>query len=279
MLRRDRVARFWGVGMLLAVIPVCAVSLSTGRLLLFVEIGALGLMAQFITGIITQADWVPTRRTWHAPAKLLLLFLIGMHAIASPLLTPVVYGVHDFMSSVAELGPLPGAEHQDVVIVNAPSPGQFIYTRELRALRGQAVPAHIRLLAPGYGSVSVTRIDEHTLLVRPVYGYVAPPGARAVWSMNLLNPVSPSYGYRHGDMLFRSPSSTTTLGQRVDLTGMSAEITALRDDGRPAVARVQFSVLLEDPSLRWLRWDWTEEQYVSFQPPAIGETVFVSGPF
>jgi hypothetical protein len=97
--------------------------------------------------------------------------------------------------------------------------------------------------------------------------------------MNPLHPVHAAYGYRHGDMLFRNATSHMDLGQRIDLTGMSAEVVALREDGRPAEARVQFAVSLEDPSLHWLQWDWKTERYVPFDPPAIGEMAHISGPF
>ena len=39
------------------------------------------------------------------------------------------------------------------------------------------------------------------------------------------------------------------------------------------------AVPLDDASLRWLQWDWEEEAYVPFIPPAISETVRVAGPF
>lgn len=279
LLRKSRMARFWALGMLLAVVPSCAVSLPSGRLLLFVEFGAVGLIAQFLWGMVSRADWLPAQRTWISLARMLAFFLLGLHVIASPLVMPVLHGAHDFMASVAEIGALEGVESQDLVIVNAPSPGQFIYSRDLRALRGQAVPAHLRLLAPGYGAVSLTRVDEYTLLIRPAYGYVAPPGIRAMSSMNPLSPAHNAYGYRHGDMLFRSATSETEVGDRVDLTGMSTEVTALCDDGRPAEARVRFHVVLEDASLRWLQWDWMEGQYVPFDLPGVGETVHVAGPF
>ncbi len=46
LLKRDRLARFWGAGMCLATIPVCA-TFAMDRLLTFVGIGAFGLLAQF----------------------------------------------------------------------------------------------------------------------------------------------------------------------------------------------------------------------------------------
>ena len=70
------------------------------------------------------------------------------------------------------------------------------------------------------------------------------------------------------------------VGDTVNLTRMTVEITALTSDGRPQEVLYRFSVPLEDPSLHWLQWK--EGGYVSFAPPPIGETLNLPpalGPF
>jgi hypothetical protein len=276
----DRVARFWGLGMVLAVVPACAVSVPSGRLLVFVGFGAMGLMAQFIGGLLDQSGWLPIRRAWRILAWILCFLLIGLHAVLSPILMPIAPPIHDlFFQAVVDIGPLPEAEQQDVVIVNAPSPGNFVYMPGLRGVLNQPVPAHTRILAPGYFSVDVTRIDTHTVVVRPEHGYLILSGAGAGETQGVLPPIHLVYGYSHGDEFFRSDALPMTLGQRVELTGMCAEVTALTDDGRPSEARMRFTLPLEDPSLEWLQWDWGNSAYVPFMLPAVGETVRVPGPF
>ena len=61
------------------------------------------------------------------------------------------------------------------------------------------------------------------------------------------------------------------LGQRVKLTGVTVEVTALTPDNRPAEATFSFDVPLEDPSLRWLFWE--DGSFVPFTLPAVGKTV------
>ena len=280
LLRKNRAARFWGMGMVLAVVPACAMSVPTGRLLAFVGLGTMGLVAQFIGGLYDRSDWRPVHRAWRVPAWILCFILIGVHAILSPLLLTVSLSAQDpFSQSVTDLGPLPKAKRQDVIVVNAPSPGHSIYVPGLRSVRRQPVPARYRVLAPGYSSVYVTRIDAETVVVRPVNGYLPPPGTAApTENQGSLRPVDLAYGYQHGDALFRSDVFRMTLGQRIELTGMSAEVLALTDDGRPSEARIRFARRLEDPSLAWLQWDWGESAYVPFAPPAVGETVQIPGP-
>ncbi len=65
------------------------------------------------------------------------------------------------------------------------------------------------------------------------------------------------------------------MGERVKLTGMTAEVTQLTDDGRPAEVRFRFDVPLEDPSLCWLCYRY--DQFVPFTPPPIGQTVDIPG--
>lgn len=279
LLRKDRLARFWGLGMLLSVIPACAISLPSGRLLIFAGLGAMGLMAQFIVGLLKRSNWLPARRLWRVPAWILCILLLWFHALLSPVLLSASQTMLDsFFHAITDIGPLPSAEREDVVIVNAPCPGYFIYVPSLRSFRNQPMPAHIRILAPGYFSVEVTRIDERTVVVRPEHGYLVQPGAIVRGNRDPFPLAHPAYGYQHGDGFFRSGALPMTLGQRVELTGMSVEVTALTDDGRPSEARMTFAVPFEDPSLKWLWWDWEANAYVPFELPAVGDTVHISGP-
>lgn len=279
LLRQDRVARFWALGMVLAVVPICAVSLPNGRLLTFVGLGAMGLMARFIVTVLGRSGALFERRIWQTSACTLAVILVGIHAVLSPLLLMVSHTAFDsFFGSTTDLGVLPGAKRRDVVIVNVPSPGNMIYILGQRATYGESDLAHIRALAPGYDSVTVKRVDVRTLAVRPEHGYLASSGVRGN-PRRVFPLVHPAYGYRYGDGLFRSEAHPMDLGQRVELTGMVAEVTALTDDGRPAEALVQFATPLEDSSFIWLQWDWSKETFVPFVPPEVGETVRVSGPF
>ena len=60
-----------------------------------------------------------------------------------------------------------------------------------------------------------------------------------------------------------------TRGQRVELTGMMAEVVELTEDGRPAEVVFRFDVPLEDPSLLWLCF--RAGRFEPWTPPAIGQ--------
>jgi hypothetical protein len=46
------VARFWATGSLLALVPVCGMGIPSGRLLMFIGLGGMGLIAQFAGGLL-----------------------------------------------------------------------------------------------------------------------------------------------------------------------------------------------------------------------------------
>jgi hypothetical protein len=144
-----------------------------------------------------------------------------------------------------ELGP--ELENRTLVVVNAPSPVHAGYLIPRRELGGQSVPRHIRVLAPAIPSVTIHRLDERTLAIRPRGGYLR-------WFL---------------DQVFRSERRRFALGERVRLTGMTVTISSLTADGRPAEAMFRFDVPLESPSLLWLCF--RRGGFEPFRPPAVGQ--------
>lgn len=282
LIRRDRLARAWALGMVLAVVPACAISLLSGRLLLFTGLGAMGLMAQFIGGLVERADWLPTRPAWRLSARVLGGLLVGLHLVVAPVAMPIVAAAPDavqrIIDRVTDLGQFADAGREDVIVVNAPSPFNFIYVPSARRVQGQHVPARIRVLAPGYADVEVARVDAHTVRVRPSGGFLAPPGVRAGEGPTTRAAFDLVHVYQVLDSFFRSEAVPMRLGEPVVLAGMRAEVTGLTPDGRVSEARLRFAVPLDDPSLTWLRWDWGSRGYAPFAPPGIGETARIPGP-
>lgn len=280
LLRRDRQACFLALGMLLSTVPACAIRIPSGRLLIFVGLGALGLMAQFFGGMLDRMAWLPAHRLWRVPAWILCAALLWIHLVVSPVSMTAAVGVQDpFFENIVDLEPLSEARPEVVVIVNIPSPGHIIYIPDARRVEGEEAPAHLRVLSPGCFGVEVTRVDTTTLLVRPDHGYLIPPGEGIGESVDDLPPAHLAYAYQYGDSFFRSHEFPMALGERVELTSMTVTVTRMTDDGRPAEVLVSFSRPLEDPSIQWLYWDWQREAYALFDLPAVGQTVRVDGPF
>jgi hypothetical protein len=279
MFGKIRRARYWGMGMLLSVIPICGVSLASGRHLLFLSIGAIALMAQFITGRLAENQRLLFHQRWKTFSFIVAIVLLSLHALVYPIMASTIRWVADPIPAMMDLGPLPGVEAQDLIIVNSPSPGQSLYLLPLRHVREQPVPAHLRILSPAHTQIEVTRLDQQTVLIKPESGFLLPT------QIDLQSDIKPfplahiAYTYRYGDAFFRENSMQMPIDGRVALPGMQVEVDSLTPDGRPWQARMVFDRPLEDPSLNWLQWDWESATYVPFLLPEVGQTVQVPGPF
>jgi hypothetical protein len=246
------------MGMLLSVLPICATFVSD-RLLLFVGIGAMGLVAQFISIVFGKVDWRPKTILWRVPAVVLAVVFVVIHLIVAPLAFTVRAYCPMVPRQIADrlmiAGPLDeSVANQDLIIVNPPVAFVMLTSPLIWEANNYPMPRHIRVLTSSlFQPVEVHRPDVHTLVVKPTYGY---------------------YAYVL-DALFRNEQHPFSVGDRVELTGMTVEIKEMTEDGRAAVAAFIFSVPLEDPSLRWLQYKNSE--YVPFTPPPIGQSVVLQG--
>ena len=71
-----------------------------------------------------------------------------------------------------------------------------------------------------------------------------------------------------GSHLFRDPRRPSALGRRVELEGLSIEVSELMPDGRPAEILARFERPIDDPSWLWLQW--RGRGYEAFPTLAIG---------
>jgi len=280
LLHRNRVALFWFVGMLLCVLPICATS-PMNRNLLFVAIGAFGVMTQFIGGLFAQENWSVRSRFWRIPAWILCVALIFVHAgfaIASRARTPkMVSFFFDTLNSTIKVNPAAELTDKTLVVVNAPNPFLFLGLPVLRDYWNQSLPAKIRLLVPGYNPLKITRTGEKTLLIEIQAGSlmkIAP--SRKDFKPNFV------YFYHELSSLFRPDDLSFKPGEKIKLTDMMAEVISVDNNGQPTAVRFDFNISLDDPALRWQKWKWKKSgfgSYSKFEIPAIGEKTYVEGPF
>jgi hypothetical protein len=249
--RHRREYRFFGLGAVLAAIPICA-TFPSDRLLIFVGIGAMGLVAGLFESIPESSDHIAAK-VWRAGVVILAGVWLVLHVLIAPLLLPgrvLAPSQQDlFMARVSDsLSGDAAVTSQQLVIVNAPEmTSHYLLLR--RASLGEPLPGRIRFLSTGVGEVLVGREDEYTLSLAWKDGLFAQPL----------------------DQIFRGSRFPFSVGDSFRLTGLTIEVRELTDDGRPARASYRFSVPLEDPGLRWLKWAGRE--YESFEPPSIGDTI------
>jgi len=173
LLRGSRLARFFGLGMLIAAIPICG-SIPVSRALWFVGFGATGLLALFIEQF-RSLPLSPARLRYGAAFAMTMLVL---HLWISPLLF-VGYGkLGDVMDGNMDTRRVQladdGAPGKKVLALAASSyVGNITFPLlKDRALSLGAAPtrpvpsiSRIRALAEGNGEFELTRKDADTLVV------------------------------------------------------------------------------------------------------------------
>jgi len=263
LIRKDKIARFWGMGFVLALIPMCA-SIPDDRLLIFVGLGGFGLLAQFLNAVHAEADqaralvdWLPTRSVWKASANLLYVLFILIHGVISPLTMPFTplrmaqFSERLLGRPAVDLPADSNFAKQTVVLVNPPNGLMASYIRWRRLAEGLPLAARTWILSSASSETGVHRLDDRTLEIELTNGFI---GAKL-------------------DEIYRSSSFPMKVGQQVELSGMTVAVLSLTEDGRPKKASFRFSVPLENPSLNILQWRFDE--YIPFTPPEIGSTRYL----
>jgi hypothetical protein len=239
--RRDPLARFFAVGALGALVPICS-TFPADRLLWFVGIGAMGLIAR----------WLELRpRAWWSAVVAVLLVLVHL-VLAAPLLAIRSRSMETVLKPLrradASIPPSQTVGDGVLVLLNPPSDIFVAYVVIMRAAEGRALPP-TRWLATGTSPVTVTRLDERTLRVRPEDGFI------------------PFISER----MLRRLDRPFARGQLIQLDGLDITITNVMPDGRPAEIVARFDRSLDDPKLHWAAWH--TRRFVPWTPPPVGATV------
>lgn len=256
LILRDRVARFWGLGALLSLIPIAAVG-PENRLLGFVGLGSMALLAQLTQVVFARTSVASVPRVWKGFAWAATLVLLLVHLIAAPLLGIARIAYQANVSSRMEraMASVPSdlrMKSQDLVLINPPDHIYLVTAIwAVHRLGNLPMPRHMRALSSG-GELEVTRVGPRSLRVRFPGGFFPTAFSRFV----------------------RSPNERFWAEQHFELPGLSVVVEALDAQGDPEQVLYEFPVPLEDPSLRWMRWQ--DGAYVPWTPPAVGHTQRIS---
>jgi hypothetical protein len=249
---RDRLARFWALGALLSLVPIAAVG-PENRVLGFVGLGSMALLAQLTQFVFTASSESSAPRAWTGFAWAATLLLLLIHLIAAPFLglARIAYqaNVNARMErAMASVPRDPRLASEDLVLVNPPDQIYLVTAIwAVHRLENLPIPRHIRALSSG-GELEVTRVGPKSLRVGFPGGFFPTEFSRYL----------------------RSQNESFSAGQRIELPGLSITVESLDKHGDPAEVLYEFPVPLEDPSLRWMRWH--DGVYVPWTPPAIGQT-------
>src|SRR5262249_23852854 len=246
-----RVARFWGLGALLSLVPIAAVG-PENRVLGFVGLGSMALLAQMVQFLFgSQAASIP--RLWKGFAWAATAILLLLHVVAAPFLGLVRITYQEQVSSrmqraMASVPNDPEIASQDLVLINPPDHIYLVTAIwSFKRLENQPSPQHLRALSSG-GSLEVTRVGLRSLRVRFPGGFFPTEFSR----------------------FLRSQNERFSAGQHFELPGLSVVVEALDAQGDPEQVLYEFPVPLEDASLRWVSWHGGA--YAPWTPPAVGHS-------
>ena len=252
LLRRSSEARFWALGMLGALVPVCA-SFPMDRLTLYAGVGAFALLAL----LVKQVGWLesgpsgPVRRWRRWATGGLLVLHAGLALVLLPARTQTIRIIGHESHRVSDQATTdPRLADQTLIFINGVDL-LTIYLPMVRIAEGGVVPRRIALLSSQFTTNTVQRLDPHTLGIRPDGGFLS----------------------HAGDCLLRDRTAPFELGERIEMQVFEVEIIELTADGRPAEALFHFDEPLESDAYRWVFFH--DGPLEPFEVPLPGETVRV----
>jgi hypothetical protein len=271
LLRRNRIAAFWFAVMVLAAIPAATVA-PLSKNLGFVAVGAYGLIASFVAGLITRPcrlpEWLAYRiLAWIACVLLVLAHVPG--AIAGRVMTakaaPFAF---NGVTRLIDPGDWPNIENENVIVVNAPCPLALAYAPSYKAYYHQPLPKTLRALVPGCTSFDVERTDDKTLVIQSK--------APDIFFCDNVGPIHGVYVCRMANLLLGKPKCKK--GDQYDFGGLTVDVLESDASDLPSQVAFRFDTSLDSPDFHWLRFDWRTFSYQPFKIPAIGQSVTLSGP-
>jgi hypothetical protein len=264
-LREEPEARFWAGGMLLAMVPVCAV-FPMDRQLLFPGLGAFALLARQAARLGWIGESGPAPASPLAPlatvpraARVAVGALLVIHLLVAAVALPLrIEGWSRMLRWI---------DRADQAIPRTPAvAGQSVFwligydfgnisVIAGRAVGGAPAPRASHVLSSYTTGVMVSRRDARTLVVQPDGGFLA----------------------NAADRLMRSFPPPFRRGDRFSTSDYSATVEEVTPDGRPRRVCFRFSAPLEDPAYRWL---YLGDGFHArgFRLPRVGEEVRLPAP-
>lgn len=232
--------RFWLLGAVLSLLPVCA-SAPTDSNLLFVGLGVSPALAMLF------ADFVE-----HTPVSRWSRVLVGSLAAFNLVLAPLLLPPKCLFTRAMELvgaqadATIPSdraVADKTLIVVSVAFDAHIPFIMGRRDFNGTPRPHQTRLLAVSAGEVAVTRVGDRALRVRPANGFFAAPMER----------------------MYNEPARRYRAGEVIEFPDMKVTIVEATGDGRPLAVEYSLAEPLE--SERWLWMKGQELGFVAWKPP------------
>ncbi|MGA3283195.1 MAG: hypothetical protein ABSD57_01890 [Verrucomicrobiota bacterium] len=266
--RRDKTAAFWFAVMILAAIPE-AVLVPLSKNFGFIAVGAYGLIASFVAGLVIRPSRLPEWSGYRIlawTAGVLLILAHGPGAVAGRV---AVVKADSYLFTWASRVPpdWPNIENENVIVVNAVCPLESAYVPSYRAYHHQLLPRTLRVLVPGCTGFDVQRTDDKTLVIQS--------HGPNIFSCDDVGPIHITYAFSTFTLVSEPKCKK---GDRYNLGGLTVEVLESDASGLPSCVAFHFDTSLDSPDFHWLWFDWRTSSAKPFKVPAIGQSVTLSAP-
>lgn len=249
VVRKEKAAKFWLVGLLLASIPL-GTTTPSDRFLLLIALSGMALVDLLIRGIATRT----ANLVWRIGASVLALGWLVVHGVFAPMLLPsrarTLLIPNEWLEHAVQSVCEGARTDQQLVVFQAPNYYVGSMIAGVGWLRGCG---HVRVLHAGFETPIVTRTDDRTLLVHTERGFIVGPL----------------------DRVYRSESRPFVLGQGLQLSGVQIIVRAVTVSGAPRDVEFRFAWPLENEQLQFVGWNG--RAYTKAHLPGVGERVPIVG--
>ncbi len=278
IIRRNKVAQFFLIGMILASIPVTSISFISGRLLSFVSIGAMGFIAIVIGECFALRPVVISAagKKVKVFAVVMIILNVFISFIALSLHGAMILGGNfsnkEISKSLITIDDLHG---KNIYYINSPHAFKFLYEPFILATEKNFLPNHLRILMPAYSSAKITRQDINSLIVDIKEGMKIYPSSKFDPDKQpIFNGLLHSSKVR--DAIFRTDKSILKAGYSVNFDDLEVIIMEVNQSNEPIKIKYTFQNI-EKSENKWLLWDQKNRRYRKFNMPEVGEFKEIPG--
>lgn len=272
--RMNRHVRFYGLGMILAVVPICA-TMPYSRNLMFVAIGGFGFVAHILSALIDISKVQFRGYVWKVAVWVLTVVLLvlaipvtGLSRLPQPGMTRFITG--QLMPSFPWDEMPDSLSDKQVLIVNAANPFGMLYAPLIRMHEGKPLPQNLRVLSPAWGRLEIERSSDTSLVLRSQGDNLFADGSGA--------PFHVIHMFRMIDEVFYTHWDHVIVGQSRRLGNLEIQVTQTGAYGAPREVVFTLDKPLEDASLVWLEFDWVGYRLQPCTLPQVGKARELGGP-
>lgn len=280
LLKKSKLAVFFLLSALGALIPAGTTILTGGRLMFISGIAICGLIALFAFDLMRNAEWVPANRVYRGIAKIAVV-LLALTQLAgnafiwgNTALSKLDRPSEIQLTKYTDFTNVHYDEDSTLVLVNPPLAFDFMYVPAKLSLLGKPIPQSVAMLLPGTRTLTIKRSDTHSLTIScPQEGCPISPKARVGTGQQ---PASMANAMQRLDTFFYD--GVHPLKAKSSISAMEIFIESrTADEQLPTEVTFKFSDPLDTAKYVWVIWDNKEGRLTEWTPPGPGAPVTVAG--